>query len=81
MPVIERRIAMDTVLSYIISFFPLAMLICFIVSLIIFLTSPRGSQRRRIWKILTIVFGVIAGLAFAAYVVLIIILMNEIEHM
>ncbi len=72
---------MDVIIPEIIMLSPFVMLILFIVSLVFFLVSPKGSQRRRNRKILTIVLGVLLGLAVAAVFALVIIMTTAIEHM
>lgn len=54
---------MKVVLSYIARFFPHTMLLLFIMSLVICLTSPKGSEKRGRWKKRTITFGVISALS------------------
>ncbi len=72
---------MEAIIPEIIMLFPFVMLIFFIISLVFFLVSPKGSQRRRNRKILTIIFGVLLGLAVAAVFALVIIMTTAIEHM
>ncbi len=72
---------MDAIIPEIIMLSPFVMLILFIVSLVFFLVSPKGSQRRRNRKILTIIFGVLLGLTVAAVIALVIIMTTAIEHM
>ncbi len=70
---------MDVIIPEIIMLSPFVMLIFFIMSLVFFLVSPKGSQRRRNRKILTIIFGVLLGLAVAAVFALVISIFNAKE--
>ncbi len=66
---------------FIIRLFPVALLIMFIVSLIIFLTSPKGSQKRGIWKVLAIVFGAINAAIVLFVLAIMVIMMAGITYM
>ncbi len=66
---------------FIIRLFPVALLIMFIVSLIIFLSSPKGSQKRGIWKVLAIVFGAINAAIVLFALAIMVIMMSGITYM
>ncbi len=66
---------------FIFRLFPVALLIMFIVSLIIFLTSPKGSQKRGIWKVLAIVFGAINGAVILFILAIMMIMTTAVSYM
>ncbi len=72
---------MDVIISYIIQLSPLIMLILFIVSLVLFFKSPTDSKKRKTWKILSIVFGVINAAILVVILAIIGIMMMAVSYM
>jgi len=72
---------MEWIWGYIIRLFPVVLLIMFIVSLIFFFKSPKGSQKRGIWKVLSIVFGAINGAMLLFVLAIMKIMITDIMHM
>lgn len=65
---------MNSIPTFLIGALPVALLVMFIVSLILCLKSPKGTQKRTTWKVLAIVFGALDA-AILLYVLVIVIMM------
>ncbi len=72
---------MEWIWGFVISLLPVVLLIMFIVSLIFFLISPKGSQKRGAWKVLAIVFGALNAAIVLFVLAIIIIMISDITHM
>lgn len=72
---------MEILLKIFLLLSPVVLLALFIVSLVSFLRSPKGTKDRKIWKIFTIVFGVIIAAIILYIIVIMIMMMMVVRYM